>query len=156
MKINKERQDNILLLTFHYLLRTLFIFINPTPLPLLLIFASFSHHLAHGLSLQSERQQVPPSVQDSSQYSGRSYKSSSFDSLCLSSDFHLIKPITKTLGILRISPITIVIRVFFMFHSFFCYLARSRYLSFVSFPFIFNLWSPGWQSQLVGTVIFFC
>ena len=53
------------------------------------------------------------------------------------------------------APITIGIIVTFMFHSFFNSLARSRYLSFFSHPFIFTLRSAGTGKSTVLHVLFF-
>ena len=47
--------------------------------------------LADNISLESEYQQVSSSLQDSSQYSGRSYWCSSFESLPSSSYFQVIR-----------------------------------------------------------------
>ena len=53
-------------------------------------------------------------------------------------------------------PVTIGIIVTFMFHSFFNSLARSRYLSFFSYTFIFIQWSAGFLKNkflLVQTLV---
>ena len=54
------------------------------------------------------------------------------------------------------APITIGINVTFMLHSFFNSLARSRYLSFFSFSFSFNLRSAGTAKSTHLQVLFFC
>ena len=54
-------------------------------------------------------------------------------------------------------PITIGIIVTCMFHSFFNFLARSRYLSFFSHSFSFILWSAGTaKSTILQVLSFFC
>ena len=53
------------------------------------------------------------------------------------------------------APIKIGIIVTFMFHIFFYYLARSRYLSFFSHFFSFILWSPGRAKSTILQVFFF-
>ena len=53
------------------------------------------------------------------------------------------RPFNKHLVIIPKAPITIGTIVTFMFHSFFNFLARSRYLSFFSYSFIYILWSAG-------------
>ena len=53
------------------------------------------------------------------------------------------------------APITIVINVTFMFHSFFTSLARSRYLSFFSLFSILLCGQPGQLSQKFPSSLFF-
>ena len=53
------------------------------------------------------------------------------------------------------APMTIVISVNCMFHSFFHSLARSRYLSFFSHSFSFILWSAGTAKSTILQVLFF-
>ena len=53
------------------------------------------------------------------------------------------------------APITIGIIVTFMFHSFFNFLARSRYLSFFSHSFSFILWSAGTAKSTISQILFF-
>ena len=53
------------------------------------------------------------------------------------------------------APITIGTIVTFMFHSFFNFLARSRYLSFFSLSFRFNLWSAGTAKSTILQILFF-
>ena len=52
------------------------------------------------------------------------------------------------------APITIGTIVTFMFHSFFNYLARSRYLSFFSLSFRFILWSAGTVKSTILQILF--
>ena len=52
------------------------------------------------------------------------------------------------------APITISIIVTFMFHSFFNYLARSRYISFFSLSFSFILWSTGTTKSAILQILF--
>ena len=51
-------------------------------------------------------------------------------------------------------PITIGIIVTFMFHRFFNFLARSRYLSFVSLSVSFILWSAGTAKSTIFQIFF--
>ena len=53
------------------------------------------------------------------------------------------------------APITIGIIVTCMFHSFFNFLARSRYLPFFSYSFSFILWSAGTAKSTILPVFFF-
>ena len=53
------------------------------------------------------------------------------------------------------APIPIGIIVFFMFHSFFNSLAKSRYLSLFSHSFSFILWSAGIVKSTILQVFFF-
>ena len=52
-------------------------------------------------------------------------------------------PCTNPLVTVPSLPITIAITVTFMFHSFFSFLARSKYLSLFYLSFNFTLWSAG-------------
>ena len=52
------------------------------------------------------------------------------------------------------APITIEIRVTFMFHNFYKTLARSGYLSFFSLSFSFILWSGGKAKSSILQVFF--
>ena len=65
-------------------------------------------------------------------------------------------PFSNPLVTVPNAPITIVIIVTFMFHSFFNSLARSRYLSFFSHSFSFILWSAGTAKSTILQVLFFC
>ena len=53
------------------------------------------------------------------------------------------------------APITIGITVIFMFHSFFCSLARFRYLSLFRLSFSLTLWSEGTAKLAIQQVLFF-
>ena len=71
---------------------------------------------------------------------------------CISkSSSHFINPLVTAPR----APITIGINVTFMFHSFFNYLARSRYLSFFSLSFSFTLWSAGTTKSTILKVLFY-
>ena len=59
------------------------------------------------------------------------------------------------LVIVPITPITIGIIVTFMFHRFFNSLARSKYLSFVSFSFRFILSSAGTAKSIILQIFVF-
>ena len=51
------------------------------------------------------------------------------------------------------APVTIGIIVTFMFHSFFYFRARSRYLSFFSHSFSFILWSSGTAKSTILQIL---
>ena len=53
------------------------------------------------------------------------------------------------------TSITIGTIVTFMFHSFFSYLTRSRYLSFFAHSFRFILWSAGISKSIILRILFF-
>ena len=64
-------------------------------------------------------------------------------------------PFSNSLVIVPNAPITISIIVTCMSHSFFfSSLARSRYLSFFSHSFSFNLWSAGTAKSTILQVLF--
>ena len=64
-------------------------------------------------------------------------------------------PCTNPLVIVPRAPITIVIIVTFMFHSFFNSLAWSRYLSLFTHSFNFILWSSGAAKSTILQILFF-
>ena len=64
-------------------------------------------------------------------------------------------PFTKPLVTVLRAPRTIGITVTFMFHSFFNFRARSRYLSFFSLSFNFTLWAAGTAKSTIRQVLFF-
>ena len=66
------------------------------------------------------------------------------------------RPFNNPLVILPNAPITIATIVTLMFHSFFNYLSRSRYLSFFSLSFRFILWSAGTAKPTILQILFFC
>ena len=68
--------------------------------------------------------------------------------------FNSFSPFTNPLGTVLSAPITIGIIVTFMFHSVFCTLARSSYLSLFSFSFDFTLWSAGTAKTTIRQVPF--
>ena len=78
----------------------------------------FAPALADGLSLKFECQTVSLSLQDSSQYSGRSQQCCSWDSLHSSSYFQVLQSLYQYFSNCTKAPITIGITVTFMFHSF--------------------------------------
>ena len=65
------------------------------------------------------------------------------------------RPFNNSLVTVPNAPITIGTIVTFMFHSFFNYLARSRYLSFFSFSFRFILWSAETAKSTILQILFF-
>ena len=65
------------------------------------------------------------------------------------------KPFDNPLVTVPKAPITISIIVTFMFHSFFNFLARSRYLSLFSHSFSFILWSAGTAKSTILQILFF-
>ena len=64
------------------------------------------------------------------------------------------RPFNNPLVTVPKGPITIVIIVTFMFHSFFNSLARSRYLSLFSHSFSFILWSAGTAKSTILQIFF--
>ena len=81
------------------------------------------------------------SLQDPSQYSGRSQHFSSLDGLYSSSDFQFFQihfqALEDRFKRANYNYITIIL----MFHNFLCSLVRSKYLSLLSLSLIFTLWS---------------
>ena len=118
---------------------------------LLLFFEFFTSALAEGFSLEFEWQQVSRTLLSILAYlnnaivwiiSIRPPTSKSFS------------PFSNPLITVPNAPITIGIIVTFMFHSFFNYLARSRYLSLFSHSFSFILWSAGTVKSTILQVLF--
>ena len=64
-------------------------------------------------------------------------------------------PFNNSFVIVPKAPITIGIIVTFMFHIFFNFRARSRYLSFFSHSFSFILWSAGTAKSTILQILFF-
>ena len=64
------------------------------------------------------------------------------------------RPFNNPLVIVPITPITIGTIVTFMFHSFFNFLAKSRYLSFSSYSFRFILWFAGTAKLTILQILF--
>ena len=110
----------------------------------------FTHQ---SFSLESGWQQVSSSLQDSSQYSGRSVVWMVFTRLPNSKSS---SPFSNHLVAVPNAPITIGIIVTCMFHSFFNSLARSRYLSFFSHSFSLFCGQPGQQSRQFCKFSSFC
>ena len=102
---------------------------------------SFIPALVGGISLESERQKIFSSHQDSSQYSSWSQHYYSLNDLDSSTDFQFLYSLLQT--IMNRAKRT----NYELFHSificlfFFSSLARSKYLSIYSLSFIFTLWS---------------
>ena len=69
--------------------------------------------------------------------------------------FQLSNLFTNLSVIVSRAPITIGIIITFMFHSFSCSLARSRYLSFFLLSFYFTLWSARKAKFTIQQVLFF-
>ena len=65
------------------------------------------------------------------------------------------RPFNNLLVTMPKAPITIGIIVTFMFHSFFNYLARLRYLFFFSHSFSFILWTAGTAKSTILQIFFF-
>ena len=65
------------------------------------------------------------------------------------------RPFNNPLVMVPKVPITIGTIVTFLFHSFFNFLARSRYLSFFSLSFRFILWSAGTVKSTILQILFF-
>ena len=108
---------------------------------------------ADGLSLLSESQQVNSSLQDTSQYSGRSQLCSSLHGLHSSCYFQTLLSLLQSFGDCIKAPIIIGIYVTFMFHSFFNSLARSWDLSFFLLSFNFTLWSVGKEKSAILQIL---
>ena len=64
------------------------------------------------------------------------------------------RPFNNPLVIVPNAPITIGTIVTFMFHGFFNYLARSRYLSFFSLSFRCILWHAGTAKSTILQILF--
>ena len=116
----------------------------------------FKLALADGLSLEIEWQQVSSQVWRTllSIQSGHNnvvVLMVSTRSLISQSSRHFINPLATVPS----APITFGLTVTFMFHRFFCSLARSRYLTLFSFPFGFTQWSAGTAKFNNELVIFF-
>ena len=117
----------------------------------------FTSALADGLSLEFEWQQVSSSLQDSSQYSGRSQNVVVWMVSTRPQTSKSSCPFSNPLVTVPNAPITIGIIVKCMLHSFFNSLTRSRYLSFFSHSFSFILWSAGTaKSTILQVLFFFC
>ena len=69
--------------------------------------------------------------------------------------FKSSSPFNNPLVIVPKAPITIGTIITFMFHSFFNFLARSRYLSLLSHSFSFILWSAGTAKSTIFQILFF-
>ena len=65
------------------------------------------------------------------------------------------RPFNNPLFTMPIAPITIGTIVTFMFHSFFNYLARSKYLSSCPHSISFILWSAGTAKSTILQILFF-
>ena len=100
--------------------------------------------------LSLEWQLISSGLQDSSQYSGRSQQCYSLACLDLPLISIFFSPLFKPFGIVSRTTNTILIIVTFMFHSFFCSLARSKYFFMFSLSFILTPWS------IVGKFSFLC
>ena len=62
-----------------------------------------------------------------------------------------INPLVTVLS----TPIIVGVTITFMFHNFFCSLAKARYLSVFSLSFNFNLWSARMAKSIIQQVFFF-
>ena len=116
-------------------------------------FEFFTPALADGFSLDFEWYQVLLSVQDSSLYSDLNNAGVWIVYTCLlipKSSSSCINPLVTVPK----APVTIGITVTFMFHSFFCSLARSKYLSFFLLSLNFTLWSARTAKSAIRQVLF--
>ena len=68
--------------------------------------------------------------------------------------YKTFRPFSNTFVAVPNAPITIDVIVTFMFHSFFNFLARSRYLSLFSHSFSFILWSAGTAKSTILQIFF--
>ena len=116
----------------------------------ILIFESFFISTTAGiLSQDFQRQQISSCFLDHSQCSGCSKKKTALV-LTVST-----RPFNNHFVTVPKAPITIDIIVTFMFHRFFNFLARSRYISFISFSFNFILWAAGTAKATIVQVPYF-
>ena len=111
---------------------------------------------ANSLSLEFEWQQVSSSLQDSSQYWGRSKRFSSLDSHDSSHYFHVIQSLYQSSGYCIKSTNYYWYNRNFHVPQFFNYLARSRYLSLFALSFNLTLWSAGTANSTILQVVSFC
>ena len=95
------------------------------------------------------------SVQDSSQYSGRSKQCCSLNGPTRSLNSKSYSPFNNAFVTVLKASIMISIIVTFIFYSFFNSLAKSRYLSFFSLSFNFILWSDGSAKSTILISFFF-
>ena len=100
-----------------------------------------------GLSLGSKRQQVSLSLQEPSNYSGRSQGCSSLDGVDSSSDFQIFLISLQAFWTVPSAAITAGITVTVMFQNFLRFLTRRKYFSLFSLIFIFT---QGQQSPQYG------
>ena len=70
--------------------------------------------------------------------------------------FKSSSPLSNPLVTVLNAPITIALIITYVFHSFFNFLARPRYLSIFSHSFSFILWSAGTAKSTILQVLFFC
>ena len=111
--------------------------------------------LAGGFLLEFEWQQVSSSLQDSSQYSGRPQQCCRLDSLHPSANFQVLQAVQQFFSYCAQRTDHDWHNLYFMFHSFFNSLARSRYLFFFSLSFRFILWSAGTAKSTILQIFFF-
>ena len=89
----------------------------------------FTPTLAYDLSMELDWHEILSNLQHFSLYSSRPQRCCSLYGLGSSSDFQLFQPLTKHSMIVPSTPMAIGITVTFMFHGFFIYLMRSKFLS---------------------------
>ena len=99
-------------------------------------------------------QQVSARLQDSSRYSGRSFKCCSLNDCNSSSYFKVFQFLYQSFGDCS-APVIIGIAVTLVFHSFSSSQAKSRYLSLVSRSFSFTLWSAWMAKSTIWKFLFF-
>ena len=120
------------------------------------LFEFFSSALADGFPLEFEWQQISSSLQDSSQYSGRSQQCCSFDSLHQSCYFQILQSLFQAfVDCTKSTNYCWNNRHFHVLQFFFNFLTRSRYLSLFSHPFNFTLWSAGTAKSTILQVLSF-
>ena len=116
----------------------------------------FSSALADDISLGFKREQVSSCLQDSSSVFWPFSIMKLFGWSPLVRQLpHPLFPFSNSLITVPKAPITIVIIVTYMFHSFFNSLARSRYVSFFSHSFSLILWSAGTEKSTILQFLFF-
>ena len=110
----------------------------------------FTSPLGNGFQLESKRQQVSSSLQDSSLYSGRSQQCCSFDGFYSSSYFKVLHPCINPLLTVPSGTITTGITVTFMFYSFFQF-SNKVYLVYY-YNNYYSLWVFSHQYLLVAFI----
>ena len=107
-----------------------------------------------GFSHEYEWQQISLSLQESSQYSGWFQQCCCLDFLDSSPVFNSSRPLSKPLGPVLTLPVTTGLTITLMFYNFLSSLARSKYLSRLSFFFYYHS-VIHWNNQTHNTQVLF-